>query len=207
MTQRSLLAAALGAVAVLSVAAPLAAQPHRYFSSLQYSVAQPIGDTHDFIPDFSWSGAAWESRWMDRPHTSLGFLVGFNEFHRSKFGTENFEHGAITGDQYRYVLAAPLLFTAAWYFDTDRNNPRWYVGGGAGVEYVQQKFQIGLFDERRTNWRMVMMPEVGWMFPAWFGTGGIIALRYHLPASTPGLFNTGHQRFQFVSLSVGLGYR
>ena len=188
-------------------ASPLRAQDEqRFLSALEYSVATPIGDSQRFGPG-SWSGAAWEGRWMDHPHTSLGALLGFNEFYHRQSGTFNFPAGAATGDQYRHLLAIPLLFTAHWYFTGKRDDPRWYVGGGGGMQYTEQIFQLGLDQRRRTNWGVVLVPEVGFAFSAWYATGGILSLRYHLPSESSGFLGDNQKRFQYVSLSFGFGYR
>jgi len=193
-------------VLVAAAVPRLAAQPH-YISALEYSVGIPVGDTHNFLPVGGWSGAAWESRWMDHPHTTIGFLLGFNEFYRRNNGTFEFPDGAATGEQYRHFISTPLLFTAAWYFNENRDDPRWYIGGGAGPQYSEQELQLGLNRQTKSHWNMVLVPEVGLAFSAWYGTGGILALRYHLPSQMDGLFRTGDQRFQYFSLSFGLGYR
>lgn len=185
----------------------LQAQPHRYFSALEYSAGIPIGDTHNYTPTFGWSGAVWESRWMDHPHTSIGVLLGFNEFQQRKTGTFVFPAGAATGDQYRHLIMAPFLFTGHWYLNSDRDDPRFYIGGGGGAVFTEQMFELGLVDKRKHDWGAVLVPEVGLAFPAWYGTGGIVALRYHLPSSSPAFLHDGDRRFQYVSLSFGLGFR
>jgi len=194
-----------GALAA-SLTSPLHAQPH-YISALEYSVGIPVGDTHNFLPVGGWSGAAWESRWMDHPHTTIGFLLGFNEFYKRNEGTFTFPDGAASGDLYRHLISTPLLFTAAWYFNENRDDPRWYIGGGTGPQYTEQEVQLGLNRQTKGRWNMVLVPEVGLAFTAWYGTGGILSLRYHLPSESPGVFRSGDQRFQYFSVSFGLGYR
>jgi hypothetical protein len=194
------------ACCLTAIAAPLRGQ-HRYLSALEYTAAVPLGDTHDFIPRGSWSGGAWDSRWIDRPHTSLGALVGFTEFYRRLTGTVTFPQGAATGQQHQHLITVPLLFTAAWYFTANRDDPRWYIGGGGGVEYTEQEYQLGINQKRRSNVNAVLMPEVGLTFSAWYGTGGIVALRYHLPTKSSEFLGSDERRFQYISLSLGLGYR
>jgi hypothetical protein len=193
-------------VLVLPVSA-LPAQQHRYFSALEYSVAIPIGDTRDYISAGSLSGGVWEMRWMDRPHTSIGALVGFNEFQRRGDGTFTFPGGAATGDRYQHLLMVPILFTSHYYLTANRDDPRWFIGGGGGPVYTQQLFRLGLHDQTESDWGFVLVPEVGLAFAAWYGTGGILSLRYHLPTSSGDFLRSGDRRFQYVSLSVGLGFR
>ena len=92
----------LSIACAVTLASPVLAQPH-YISALEYSVGIPVGATHKFLPVGGWSGAAWESRWMEHPHTTIGFLLGFNEFYRRSDGTFTFPQGAATGDQYRHL--------------------------------------------------------------------------------------------------------
>jgi hypothetical protein len=195
------------AIAAIAAASPLAAQ-HRYLSAIEYSVAIPLGDTRDYIPRGSWAGAAWEARWMDKPHTSLGVLVGFNTFYRRQTGSFDYPNGTITGDQYRHLMSLPILATGAYYFTANRDDPRWYIGGGLGPVFSSQLFRLGLQEQRHSDWAFSVVPEVGLAFSAWYGTGGILALRYHLPTENSGLFARGsNQRFQYLSFSVGIGFR
>ena len=194
------------AMLLLPVSA-LPAQQHRYFSALEYSVAIPLGDTRDYISAGSLSGGVWEMRWMDRPHTSIGALVGFNEFRRHGDGTFNFPGGAATGDRYQHLVMVPILFTGHYYLTANRDDPRWYVGGGGGPVYTQQLFRLGLHDQTESDWGFTLVPEVGLAFSAWYGTGGILSLRYHLPTNSGEFLRSGDRRFQYISLSVGLGFR
>ena len=194
-------------LSAIALAAAGAQEDHRFLSALEYSVATSLGDTQDYGRPTSWSGAVWEGRWMAYPHASLGGLLGFNEFYRRQAGTFDFPGGAVTGDSYRHLLTVPLLFTAHWYLSANPDDPRWYVGGGGGIQYTQQLFQIGLDQRSRTSWNPVLVPEVGLAFSAWYATGGIISLRYHLPSESGGFLGNRQRRFQYVSLSIGVGYR
>lgn len=196
------------AIAIGAVATPLPAQ-HRYLSALEYTVAVPLGDTHDFISRGSFSGGAWDSRWMDRPHTSLGVLLGFNEFYRRMAGSFDFPNGTMTGDQYRHLVMIQLLATGAYYFTSNRDDPRWYIGGGLGPVYNQQLFRLGLHEQKHSDWTFQVVPELGLAFSAWYGTGGIVALRYHLPTQSSAIFSSAssNRRLQYISFSVGLGFR
>jgi hypothetical protein len=189
----------------LAIASPLHAQ-HDFFSAMEYSVASPIGDSRRFGAG-SWAGANWEGRWMYGPHASFGTLLGFNEFYRRESGTTTFPEGAATGDQYRHLLAIPMLFTASWYIIGQRDDPRWYIGAGAGPQYNEQLYQLGFELRRHSDWAVAFVPEVGLAFQAWYGTGGIVSLRYHLPTESGSFLGSGSQRFPYVSFSVGFGYR
>ena len=196
---------ALAVVALPLLATPLRAQ-HNFLSAMEYSVAAPIGDSQRFGPG-SWSGANWEGRWLYHSRSSFGALLGFNEFYRRDIGTTTFPAGAATGDQYRHLLVIPLLATTAWYFIGNDDDPRWYIGAGAGPQYTEQSFQLGFDLRRKATWNVVLVPEIGLAFQAWYGTGGIVAVRYHLPTESAAFLGDGRRRFPYASLSVGFGYR
>jgi len=199
-----------GAVTLLVLGVSLATRLHaqdRYLTAMEYSVAVPIGDTQRFDASGSWAGANWEGRWLGWPYTSVGTLIGFNEFYQRQSGTFDFPGGAATGDQYRHLLVIPALVTGARYFTATFDDPRWYIGGGAGLQYTQQSFQLGLQEKHRSTWGVVLVPEIGLAFAAWYGTGGIVSLRYHLPTVSGSFMGNGERRFQYVSLSMGFGYR
>ena len=199
--------ALLFSVLLVSTSVSRLAAQHKYLSALEWSIAAPIGDTHNYRPTASYSGAVWEGRWMNGSNSSIGALLGFNEFYKRESGTTTFPAGAVTGDQYRHLLAVPILFTAHWYPMAEPDDPRWYVGGGGGFQYNEQLFQLGLDQRNRTNWSAVVVPEIGLAFSAWYATGGIISLRYHLPSESSGFLGNRQRRFQYLSLSVGFGYR
>jgi hypothetical protein len=188
------------------VAGPLLAQD-RLLTATEYSVAIPLGDTPTFGGGGSWTGAAWEGRWLSRSNASVGGLIGFNEFHRRESGTFDFPGGAVTGDQYRDLILIPLLVTGAWYFDSNPDDPRWYVGAGGGMQYTDQFFQVGIDQRHQRNWNAVLVPEIGLTFSAWYATGGILSLRYHFPSESGAFLGKDQRRFQYVSLSLGFGYR
>jgi hypothetical protein len=195
------------AVAVAMTTTPPLRAQDRYLTAAEYSVAIPLGDTHRFDASGSWSGANWEGRWMGWPYMSVGTLIGFNEFYDRQSGTFDFPGGAATGEQYRHLLVIPAVVTAARYFTATSDDPRWYIGAGAGIQYTQQSFQLGLQEKHRSNWGVVLVPEIGLAFAAWYGTGGIVSLRYHLPTESSSFLGSGQRRFQYISLSAGFGYR
>jgi len=178
---------------------------HTFLTATEYSIAMPLGDAQRFGPD-SWSGANWEVRWMYRGRTSVGLLGGFNEFYTRADGTTTFPGGAVTGDQYLHLLSIPVLVTTALYIGK-YDDPRWYVGAGFGAQYTEQSLQLGLDLRQRTNWGLTVVPEVGLAFQAWYDTGGIVALRYHLPTASSAFLGSDSRHFPYVSLSLGIGYR
>lgn len=193
--------------ALLAVAffAARAKAQHTFLSAMEYSIAAPIGETRRFGPE-SWSGGNWEGRWMYGGRMSFGTLFGFNEFYHRDAGTTTFPAGAVTGDQYRHLLTIPILVTAAWYIGKD-DDPRWYVGAGAGTTYTLQEFQLGLDVRGKSNWGLALVPEVGLAFPTWDGSGAIVALRYHLATESSAFLGSPSRTLPYVSLSIGMGYR
>jgi hypothetical protein len=195
----------LALLGVALTATSLPAQEHTFLTATEYSIATPLGDAQRFGPD-SWSGANWEIRWMYRGRASVGIMGGFNEFYTRANGTTTFPAGAVTGDQYRHLLSIPVLLTGALYIGK-YDDPRWYVGAGLGTQYTEQSLQLGLDLHQKTSWGLTAVPEVGLAFQAWYDTGGIVALRYHMPTASSAFLGNGRRRFPYVSLSMGIGYR
>lgn len=193
-----------GLLGVAIFAAPAQAQ-HNFLSAMEYSIAAPLGESQQF-GGTSWSGANWEGRWMYRGRMSIGALIGFNEFYRRDNGTTTFPAGAVSGDQYRHLLVIPFLVTTAWY-SGKYDDPRWYVGVDVGPQLTEQSFQLGFDLRRKTNWGLAVVPEVGLAFQAWYATGGIVALRYHLPTESSAFLGSPSRHLGYVSLSMGFGYR
>ena len=70
---------------------------------------------------------------MLQPNVSAGLLLGWNVFAEQTDQLISFANAEVSGVQYRYVNAFPIMATAHYYFGGRRNSIRPYVGGGAGT--------------------------------------------------------------------------
>src|SRR3954466_1315470 len=114
------------------------------FTSIgSYSISFPVGDTHRFVHPVSWFGAGWEGQWPLRPETVWGVAANINDFFDATRGTTTFPQGAATGLQNRDLLLVSGTGTIR-HFLRKTTNVRPYVGIGAGGEYVQQYYQLGV---------------------------------------------------------------
>jgi hypothetical protein len=148
--------------------------------SLNYTMSFGVGETGDYIRSASFRGMTFEGRGFVTDQVTLGGLFNWATFYE-KLGGETFslENTTLTGTQYRYINAFPLLFQAHWYSNDDEFEPRLYLGGGLGAYKINQRTNIGVWSLEERNWHFGLSPEVGLLFPVSMDTQFNISLRYH----------------------------
>jgi hypothetical protein len=186
------------------------AQDH--MTSLTYGMAYPTQDTRDLITNFSWRGFGLEGRRLIRQdgHLSVGLSFNWTVLNQkdtstvvlTDAGENNDINGAITGTQRRYINAFPFMATAHFYFG-DQDQPQFYIGTGAGVWYIIQTLEIGVYEFEEKNWHLGVAPEVGFIFPA--GQSSLILnvkYNYVLPSGD----SVSGQEFDFTYLGINVGF-
>jgi hypothetical protein len=169
-----------------------------------YSIAVPIGDAHRFTNGMSWLGIGWEGQWRVRTRTVAGASLTLNHFYDETRGTTNFGSGSVTGFQHRDLLLAGAMATGRWFLDRAAGHGA-YVGLGAGGQWVQQYYQLGVNSQlSRSGFHWVLAPEIGVAKRVMDGTELVIGLRYTAPAAAGDYVGGGARKFSFLSLSFAL---
>jgi len=133
---------------------------------IQYSVGLGTGNTHDFISKTSFSGFSFNYQDFINPHTALGFEFGYNYFYEKiPYNTYTSDNESISGIQYRYIHAFPLMATFDYYFRPQAKvNP--FAGAALGVNIVNQYIDMGVFRLSEDAAQFTFRPEVGVLFEA-----------------------------------------
>ncbi|MCB2222456.1 MAG: hypothetical protein KQI35_18885 [Bacteroidetes bacterium] len=148
--------------------------------SFDYTVSFGSGETADYIQSPSFRGITFEGRGFITDQVSLGGLFTWTTFYEELAGaTFTYESAALTGTQYRYINAYPLLFQAHYYLGTDDLEPRAYLGGGFGAYKINQRTNMGVWSVEENNWHFGLSPEVGILLPVSFDTYLNVSFRYH----------------------------
>lgn len=171
------------------------------FYSASWDLAIGAGDTHDYISKGSLRGVTFiDARKFITPQFSVGGLFSWNVLYDRVEGTFTEDNKAVTGRQYRYINAFPLMVTTHYYLDEDPDNISFYVGGGAGAIIIEKKTDMGLFTSGEGNkWQFGFQPQVGVLYPLSRN------IDFHLVFKYNHAFKVGdYDKVQYFSMSLGL---
>lgn len=162
---------------VVSSASRLFAQSDLF--SLQYSVSFTVSDFKNFIGATSWRGATMDYRHMANENVGVGFETGWNAFYeRMDYATYVDGTRSLSGTQFRYCSAIPILISADYYFKPGETiNP--FAGLGIGTQYTRNDLDMGLYTVREDVWHFAVKPELGVIFKARPDFGIILCAKYY----------------------------
>jgi opacity protein-like surface antigen len=146
---------------ILSGIATTQVNAQQRFFSLQYSIGFGSGDVGDFISSASFRGISMEFREMVTPQIGVGGEVGWNVFYERR-AYDSYTSGAqtLTGVQYRYINAVPILAAVDYYFKPEEKiNP--FVGLGIGTLYNKRNTDMNLYTIETDVWQFALRPEAG----------------------------------------------
>lgn len=193
---------ALVAAVLAAAARPATAQKVIGWS---YDWSMPMGDLKDFTDNDSWLGFGLDLRTFTNERVSVGLQVGYYEFYHNTTDLITLPAGAISGDQYRNVIAVPIMLGVAVHGgNAGGGGARPYIGVNAGVYYFHQTLDVGTVTTDGDNWIFGIAPEAGVRLPVRSSVGTVLHVRYNYPISS-GTFLSGDKR-SFQYLSVGIGF-
>ena len=168
---------------VLGVTASASAQD--WFWGATWGMSLGSGETHDYISETSFRNFGIEGRKFVAPKTSVGLSLNWTVLDEKTNETVQIPGGAVTGTQFRYINAFPLLVTAHKYFGDDES---WmlFVGAGVGAYAVERRTEIGLFAVDIDSWHFGVAPEAGILIPLGWRAKGFFNARYNLTSEAEG---------------------
>ena len=181
------------------------ASGQEYIGLLSYSYAVPTGDTHNFIDNDSWIGFNFEGRWLFDQKSSVGILLGWQEFYHKVNTDINFNSGTVSGTQYRHMHIFPMMLTGHWYGGIP-GGKRPFIGGGLGTTYVRQLFDIGLQEATEDHWHFALAGDAGIAWPLQSGSAAVLSLRYTYPFNAGDYVGGGSRAWQYLSINLGVAY-
>ncbi len=190
----------LAAALFLTLVFSAEGRAQQWFWGMEYMVSSPMGDTKDFVSDFSWRNFGVEGRNLIRDNASVGVYFGWNVFAEKTDSLIQFDAATtVYGTQYRYVNAFPIMATGHYYFGR-RRGVRPYVGTGAGVYYAENRLEIGTGAFQTTNWHFGFMPEVGVIIPVNYNARAMFNVRYNYG------FPAGGSKISYWTVGIGIGW-
>jgi outer membrane protein W len=179
----------------------------------QYDMGVPLGNTSDFVSNFSPRGFALEGQGYVSENFSVGGRIAWNVFYEDtgwtletinpKSGDVGAGGESIDVYAYRkhYMNIMPLMVTGHYTFNSNKVIP--YIGAGIGTYYIHQRNQVGIYIFDTDQWHFGVAPEAGIVIP--FGQGsnwGVdINVRYNFAVKTK-----NYDSQTWLNTSVGLTY-
>jgi hypothetical protein len=158
---------ALTALCILTLGTITAtAQRGGWAATFTYATAAPTGHLGDYTPGYSWAGAGAEIGYTLDDYNEVGINSGFQSF-SELFRNELYtlkNGSAIYGTQVRYVTAVPLIAQATHTFGERGDGIRVYAGLGAGMYFMTQHLDLGMYTYSNSNTHFGLMPILGLKF-------------------------------------------
>ncbi len=137
------------------------AKAQNSLSSANYVVTLPTGNTAGFIDVISGRGFSFEYQKFISSHISIGGEIGYSTiYQRTENQVYTRETASLSGIQYRYQHAFPILATAS-YYHSFTNLIRPYVSLGLGTVANNRIIEMGMYESEETHWQLALRPELG----------------------------------------------
>lgn len=198
--------ASIAAIALSGPAlnAQVSDRPDNFASVATVTMSIPFGDARRFVSNPSWMGISWEGQWTVQKSIVAGGLLGIQDFFKRSDETVDFPTGSATGEQARELTMGTILATSRWY----PGGMRWrgmFLGLGAGTIWVQESFQLGVFDPIvNSAFHLAVVPEAGFTVRIFEGVEGMVGARYSLTSPTGSYLGGGSRNFHFLTLTFSV---
>ena len=213
MTMKTLMRNTLLTLPLLLIAMTAKAQDSYFLGTYQISI--PQGDTNDYLgggSPTSYRGFGFDIRFYsgNDGRLTLGGGSGWNIFESGgifetiTIRNEDF-NGDITGTQFRYINAVPLMFQVHYHFGRP-DDVHAYVGTGIGTYYIRQRFEVGLFATEVSNWHFGIAPEGGVNFPLSDSVSFNANVRYNFAANSGSDIQGNETGHSYLAFNVGLSF-
>jgi outer membrane protein W len=167
------------------------------YGSMTYSIGFPTGNMKDYIDQISYRGINLELFWHTNKSFDAGIEVGWNTFYaKENEKTYTQETQSITGTQFRYINAVPMIAGARWRKPGGKTQP--YFGAGVGTTYLGRATDFGLYRITNNNWQFCVRPEAGLIYRLSDATGATVGVKYYANFKTDNL-----DAQTFLTVNVG----
>jgi hypothetical protein len=171
--------------------------------SVQYSVGFPTGDFSKYITNTSFLGMNVDYRNMVTPNIGVGCEFAWNNFYESRdYATYTNGTASLSGKQYRYTFAAPMLLGADYYFkSSEKVNP--FIGIALGTTHTRNNLDMGMYTIEENVWHFAFRPEAGLIYSLNYSTGLIVTAKYYSNSKSGDI---GARNFMTINVGFAWSY-
>ncbi len=181
-------------------------------TNVTWNIGIPVSKMNQFTTDVTYRGFTISGRRFLDKYNSVGFMTGWNIFDEKSYepinlsGGEN-ASGTISGTQVRSVNSFPLLVGLHHHYGK-RDDMRAFVGLNAGVYYILQRLDIGVYRLDNDNWHFGLAPEAGLIIPFDEDKTGIyLGARYNYAFDSGTTLGGNENNFySFYEINVGFSF-
>ena len=130
---------------------------------LSYEFAVPRNDTKDYVDRFSSRGGHLDVSLELTYAFHLELSAGLNSFNSVKQGVLSTTDGDVSGKQFRYLNAIPLMGGFAFHIPLGHGSRVW-AGVNGGAAYFDRVVDVGLNEYSLSDWQWGVQPHVGIAF-------------------------------------------
>jgi opacity protein-like surface antigen len=195
---------------LLMMGLPLQAQDA--VTVVDYAISAPMSETKDYLDKTSFRGFHVDFRKFlgGENKISIGGRVGWHVFNSDAIAetisirTDEL-NGDVSGTQFRYINSFPLMAVFHAYFG-EPGGVNAYVGSGAGVYYIKQRFEFGLLATEANNWQFGFAPEFGINVPVSDSIAANFNLVYNYALASGEDVSGNKSSQQYISFNIGLAF-
>lgn len=166
---------------------------------ISYPISFPMGDLKEYIGATSFRGISMEFNKRQKSNLDIGIEASWHVFYERSDNKE-YKNGTatLTGIQYRYTNAVPLLAQVKYLKTTGNDKMHPYAGLGIGTTYVERATDVGLYRLTLNAWQFCLRPELGLQIKAGYGASFLIGAKYYANFAAKDLDGQS-----YLSLNVG----
>ena len=182
-----------------------------FISDFTWNFGFPVSNMKEYVKENSYKGFGIEGRRFLNKNLSAGLFFGWNIFDERvdkpiEIDGENYG-GTVSGIQIRYVNSFPMMANMHYYFGK-RKDFRFYLGANAGIYYILQRLDLGVWRLDSDNWHFGLAPEAGILIPLDNGqTHIIVNVKYNYAFdSGTGLGKKDDNYYSYWGINFGFAF-
>jgi outer membrane protein W len=172
--------------------------------TVNYDIGLPLGEMTDYVSKTSFRGFSVNGNTYITDKVTVGGSMIWHAFYE-KYPRNTYElpDGAVTSTVWAKMYVMPLIANLRYNFKPE-GTFRPYVGLGTGAYYIQQETQVGIYSDKKDNWRFGLTPELGLYYPV-----GLSDLALHVRVAYSNVFYNVDpigSNLGFMDFSIGLAF-
>lgn len=181
-------------------------------TNVTWNIGIPVSKMNQYTTDVTYRGFTIAGRRFLDKYNSVGFMTGWNVFDEKSYdpidlaGGEN-GSGTLSGTQIRSVNSFPLLVGIHHHYGK-KEDMRVFLGLNAGMYYILQRLDVGVYRLDNDNWHFGMAPEAGIIIPFdGENTGFYLGARYNYAFdSGTALGGSENNFYSFYEINIGFAF-